>query len=110
MPDPITNSCNAMPPITVSANPPPSSQEEIVIFGCAPKVVRPPVLTGARARSEISKQCSKLKLSSATTKSLIKSLKLSTGGSRPAGPPSGGWACTRARTSSAGRTEQWTIQ
>lgn len=87
MPDSITNGCSAMPPITVSASPPASSQEEIAIYGCAPKAVRPPVLTDAQARSKIVRRCSNLKLSAATTKSLIKSLKLGAGSSSPAGPP-----------------------
>ncbi len=87
MPDPISNGCNAMPPITVSANPPANSQEEILIYGCAPKAVRSPVLTETQARSEIFKQCSNLKLSAATTKSLIASLKLGADSSSPAGPP-----------------------
>jgi len=76
MPDAIIAGCNRQPPITITPQPPVNSQEEIEIIGCAPRSNRPAGLTEARARSEVSKRCQKLRLSNATTRSLLKSLKL----------------------------------
>lgn len=65
MPDAIIAGCNRQPPITITPQPPVNSQEEIEIIGCAPRSNRPAGLTEARARSEVSKRCQKLRLSNA---------------------------------------------
>lgn len=86
MPDPINTGCNRMPPINISAKPPANSQEEITVYGCAPKNSKAPQLTEGQARLEVTKRCTALGLSNTTTKTLLKSLKLGGFGSAAAGP------------------------